>query len=740
MAPVHGQIDRTASGWKPMGGRMSRLTQLLRQVQQADPGLAAELDAEMKALTGRRAFGLNFERHTPETVDLPGRRIRRGDKVRFIPERGAPTGEVDQRIWRVTDIQGIRGSAQASLARFESHSGITERCDRAVDDLVVVAEFRDTIYPGLRSTGSVERGEGKPFHAVINAENYHALQTLLYTHEEKVDAIYIDPPYNTGAKDWKYNNNYVDKDDSYRHSKWLAFMERRLRLAKRLLNPEDSVLIVAIDENEVHRLAILLQQLFAGCKVQMVTALINPAGASIVDQFSRVDEHLLFVHVGKARPARTITDTTPGTSTFVGADGEAKPFTWEPFQRSGGNSRRQDTQAKFFPVFIEEKSGRIAGCGNHLPLGIDREDAPPAPPGFVSQWPVKQDGTEACWQLSAPTFREYFEAGRIKIGRKNSRTGRWGLSFLTKGHMRAIDQGELVVEGRDENGSLIVKNAVGRIRTQVGKTMWTNGAYSATEHGSTLLRKFIPRRKFPFPKSLYAVEDALRYYIGDKPHALVVDFFAGSGTTTHAVARLNRQDGGSRRSVCITNNEVSTDEQVQLRALGFRPGDADWERLGICEYITKPRILAALTGINSDGLPIDGNYRFVDEFPIVDGFEENIEFFELTYETPRRVAHNRAFAAIAPLLWLKAGAQGSRIEEVSDTFDLADRYGVLFDLDASAEFLAKVGQEESVNMAFIVTDDDRRFQMVCEELPRRVQPVRLYESYLNNFEINTGRE
>jgi len=98
-----------------------------------------------------------------------------------------------------------------------------------------VAEFRDPIYPGLVSTGRVERGGDKPFHTVINAENFHALQLLLYTHEGKVDAIYIDPPYNTGAKDWKYNNDYIDADDSYRHSKWLAFMERRLKLARRLL-------------------------------------------------------------------------------------------------------------------------------------------------------------------------------------------------------------------------------------------------------------------------------------------------------------------------------------------------------------------------------------------------------------------------------------------------------------------------------------------------------------------------
>jgi adenine-specific DNA-methyltransferase len=101
-----------------------------------------------------------------------------------------------------------------------------------VDNLVVVAEFRDPIYPGLVSTGRVERGGDKPFHTVINAENFHALETLLFTHRGAVDCIYIDPPYNTGAKDWKYNNDYVEGDDLYRHSKWLAFIERRLLLAR----------------------------------------------------------------------------------------------------------------------------------------------------------------------------------------------------------------------------------------------------------------------------------------------------------------------------------------------------------------------------------------------------------------------------------------------------------------------------------------------------------------------------
>ena len=181
--------------------------------------------------------------------------------MRVLPPRGETPKKADERLWRVAAIDR---DGEATVGRRSRRSTTTteDATVVAVDDLVVVAEFRDPIYPGLVSTGKVERGGDKPFHTVINAENFHALQTLLFTHRGKVDCIYIDPPYNTGAKDWKYNNDYVEGDDLYRHSKWLAFMERRLLLAKELLNPDDSVLIVTIDEKEYLRLGLLLEQTF----------------------------------------------------------------------------------------------------------------------------------------------------------------------------------------------------------------------------------------------------------------------------------------------------------------------------------------------------------------------------------------------------------------------------------------------------------------------------------------------
>jgi adenine-specific DNA-methyltransferase len=236
------------------------------------------------------------------------------------------------------------------------------------------------------------------------------------------------------------------------------------------------------------------------------------------------------------------------------------------------------------------------------------------------------------------------------------------------------------------------------------------------------------------------VEDALRFATKDKPDATVLDFFAGSGTTAHAVMRLNKQDGGRRQCISVTNNEVSADEQRKLRKDGLRPGDPGWEALGICDHITKPRIEAAITGRTPEGQPIKGDYKFTDEFPMADGFEENAEFFTLTYENPVAIGHNRAFERIAPLLWLRAGSEGRCIDTVAESvWDVADTYGIVWDLDQAADFARAVDEGERVRLAYVVTDDDRRFQSVARQLPDGVEVVRLYESYLSNFRF-TGVE
>ncbi|MFG1618096.1 site-specific DNA-methyltransferase [Nonomuraea wenchangensis] len=697
--------------------------------------MAADLAREVKALGERRGFGLNFERHTPEIVELPGRPVRKGDKVRFLAERGASPKSVDRRLWRVVAVTRTDDGRVATLVRQDRPDSEQEATTRAIDDLVVVAEFGDPIYPGLVSTGKVERGEGKPFHTVINAENFHALQTLLYTHEGKVDVIYLDPPYNTGARDWKYNNDYVDADDAYRHSKWLAFMERRLKMAKRLLNPGNSVLIITIDEKEVHRLGLLLGQVFPQVPMQMITTVINPKGASLGRDFARVDEQIFVLYFGAAGVRAQVRDMLDERKNEA-PDTSVK---WSSLIRGGAQGVRTDSPGAYYPVFIDPVASRIHSFGEALPWGQSREDVP-VPSGTVAVWPpTHTSGVEGRWGIGPDKARELLALGALRLGAIDVERGKFPLSYLSSGIMKQVASGEIITEGRRADGTLIVRYPSNTKVTQP-KTVWKMPGHNAGEYGSKLLSAFLPGRKFPFPKALYAVEDILRFFVADKPNALVVDFFAGSGTTAHAVMRLNRQDSGSRRTILVTNNEVSAMEQVGLTAKGLRPGELDWEALGICDYITKPRLRAVVTGLTPDGKPVEGDYKFTDEFPMSEGMEENVEFFTMTYEAPRPVAHNRAFEAIAPMLWLKAGSQGRRIDKAADDFDVADTYGVLFDMDASHEFFQAVGKTESIRMAFIVTDDERSYQMVCSELPTHVEPVRLYESYLTNFTINTGRE
>ena len=278
---------------------MSVLQTLIAEAKAKDPLLGADLEREYKQLSSRLTFGLNFERHRPEAVELPQRPIRKGDKVRVLPPRGC-TKKGDPRLWRVKAIRKVGACKMAELELLNTQTPQGQTV--VLGDLVVVAEFRDTIYPGLVSTGRVQRGGHKPHHTVINGENYHALKALTYTHRGKVDAIYIDPPYNTGAKDWKYNNDYVESDDLYRHSKWLAMMERRLLIARDLLRPEESVLIVTIDEKEYLRLGLLLEQTLPEAKIQMISSVISQKGSARQGEFSRCNEFIFFAHLGAAAP------------------------------------------------------------------------------------------------------------------------------------------------------------------------------------------------------------------------------------------------------------------------------------------------------------------------------------------------------------------------------------------------------------------------------------------------------
>lgn len=722
---------------------MSRLSDLIAQAKKENPRLGAALEQEFHARTNR-TFGLVFERHLPEEVELPGRPVRRGDTVHVLPPRGS-NDTPDTRTWRVISTERTDTGRVAQLVETHPAADQQPEMKEAVDvaDLVVTAQQDDVIYPGLRQTGEVI-GSGDPnapFHSVINAENYHALKMLTYTHYHSIDCIYIDPPYNTGAKDWKYNNDYVDGDDGYRHSKWLSFMERRLLVAKQLLNPDDSVLIVTIDEKEYLRLGMLLEQTFPEATIQMVTSVISAKGVFREGQFSRIQEYVYIVTLGKARLSLWV-------SNMIGDDysddgviplPEVKEIEWLGLRRREPSAVRGARPNQFFPIYVDRTTGFISGVGDAVPDDYD-VSTHEVDSNTLVVWPTRGNGAFGLWGLTAPVARRNWERGLIRAN-YNKKRDKATVYYLPSGTIARIESGDIDVYGRADDGSVLGRTKPVQVLVPP-KQVWDAKSHNSETYGTKVVTSLLPGRRFPFPKSLYAVEDAVRFFVKEKPDATILDFFSGSGTTAHAVMRLNKQDGGRRRSISVTNNEVSAEEQVKLRKQGLRPGDPEWEQWGICDYVTKPRVEAAITGRTPAGEPIKGDYKFTDEFPMADGFDANARFFTLTYEPPTRVRHNRAFREIAPMLWLRAGQTGRIIDRIPDKgWDLTDAYGVIENVAASSEFVRAVTERGSVKVVYIVTNDDLVFESMARELADTdAELVRLYSTYLNNFAFQQQRE
>jgi adenine-specific DNA-methyltransferase len=217
---------------------------------------------------------------------------------------------------------------------------------------------------------------------------------------------------------------------------------------------------------------------------------------------------------------------------------------------------------------------------------------------------------------------------------------------------------------------------------------------------------------FNFPKSVYEVRDVLATVVGQRPEALIVDFFAGSGTTLHATCLLNAIDGGSRRCILITNNEVDGATADRLAAQGLFPGDAEYERQGVFERVTVPRVKAVITGRRPDGTPVPGRYKWAAQRPFDEGFDENVEFFDLVYLDRDEVELGRRFEEIDPLLWLTAGARTLRAKRRrTDAFtvDEDNGYAVLFEDSKIHRFAEALLEKPTISNVFHVTDSPESF-------------------------------
>lgn len=698
---------------------MALLQDLIKQVE--DLELRERILREVDKMSKQKKFGLVFEEHLPECTPLYHVKIKRGSKVSL------KTGKVDD-IYIVRSIDGDKAVCEH---RQDHHVE-----NFPLDELVAVAEFGEPIYPYLKPIDSVcNAPDSDLWHTLIEADNYHALQLLEYLYAEKVDCIYIDPPYNTGARDWKYNNDYVDSSDQYRHSKWLSFMEKRLKLAKKLLNPEDSVLIVTIDEKEYLHLGCLLEEIFPEAQMQMISSVMNPKGAARHQQFGRTDEYIFFVQFGGSCPS-----PLPLSNEWkITDDKRASRLRWKELLRSGSHTARADSPNQFYPVFITNTSeGPIFHSVGDTYFGSDWANIN-APEGCYAVWPIRADGSEGNWQISSGNLRDSIKLGYAKLGKwRGSNTT---ITYLAKGERNKIANGAFRIIGHRQDGSVIADDDAYVPRFIPG-TQWRIKSHNAEQGGTNLIKKMLGEKRFTFPKSLYAEEDAIRFYVANKPNALIIDFFAGSGTTLHAVNLLNAEDGGHRRCIMVTNNEVSDTEAKALTKQGYKPGDEEWEKLGIARYVTWPRTVCSIEGRDVNEKPLKGNYIGSD-IPMADGFKANAAYFKLGFLDKNAVALGRQFKELLPVLWMKANCIGPcpqlESDELPKMLVLPDnKFAVLIDETYYAEFDEKLMEHPEIQTIYIITDSESAYREMIRSYEGK-DCYQLYRDYIDNFRINTGR-
>ena len=696
---------------------MAAIDDLISKIQ--DESLRERIRAEIKKSNKQKKFGLVFEEHIPEATPLYDMPVKSGCTV------AQKTGKITEMFYVEKVVDG-----QASCIS----KSTKERVTMPVSSLVVVAEFGETIYPYLKPVDQVVNApDSDLWHVLIEADNYHALQLLEYMYARKVDCIYIDPPYNTGAKDWKYNNDYVDSADYYRHSKWLSFMEKRLKLAKKLLNPADSVLIVTIDEKEYLHLGCLLEELFPQAKMQMVSSVIRPSGMARETEFSRANEFLYVLRFGEC-----VVTPLPLSEEWKGniASSTTTRVRWQSLMRGGSNSERSHSPGCFYPIFISLDKKHIVGVGEPIPIGVDYHTIE-VPKDVIALYPVRPDGDERVWQYSPAKFLDIQKKGYVRLSTQTRNECGVTIRYISDGWQKKVENGQIAVLGKNEDGSLQFDDEFDN--EFIPPNQWWIRSHNATDCGSKLLQNILGAR-FPYPKSLYAVHDTIRFFVEKKPESLILDFFAGSGTTLHAVNLLNAEDGGKRRCIMVTNNELSGDEAKELTNKGLQPGDDEWERKGIARYVTWPRTVCSIEGHDIYGLPLKGEYLTGGE--MADGFAANAAFFKLSFLDPNLVSLGFCGKELLPVLWMKAGMKGQCPVVEGDLPDMLilpqNGFAVLFEEDAFSRFASRLAGEPDVKVVYLTTGYETNYRSMVRSLDEKTT-YQLFRDYQDHFRIKPGR-
>ena len=398
------------------------------------------------------------------------------------------------------------------------------------EEIVTQCQEKVPVFAEMK-TKRIISDDKAPNNLLIEGDNYHVLCVLNYTHKKKIDLIYIDPPYNTGARDWKYDNDYVDSEDTYRHSKWLSFMRHRLTLAKELLK-DDGFIVCAIDHNELFTLGVLMDKIFGEQnRIGIISVVHKPEGRNQEKFFGTSNEFMLVYAKDKSIAEFNEVILEPELAKKYNLSDNFGNYRLQNFIRlTDGQLALRSVRPNFwYPIYVNPKT-----------LDVSARKVR----GFREVYPVTTAGVEMSWKALPDTLQKGISDGSI-IAKKDSSDR---LTILEK-----IREGQVV------------------------KTHWIRKEYNAIQYGTKVLNDILGEKVFDFPKSLHLITDVIK--LTSKPNAIILDFFAGSGTTGHAVLEMNKIDGGSRRFILCTNNENNN-------------GGGG----GIAESVCYPRLKAVISG------------------------------------------------------------------------------------------------------------------------------------------------
>lgn len=469
---------------------------------------------------------------------------------------------------------------------------------------------------------------------LIKSDNFQALNTIMPKYQDKIDLIYIDPPYNSPSSEIIYKNNFKD-------STWLSMMQNRLAIAKDFLS-KSGILACAIDENEQENLGLLLSDIFSEYEKTCVSVCHNPKGI----QGGFIAQNNEFAYF--LSPEKMVSNNRP-----IPKDA----WKYDHLRNWGGESERNTAKNCFYPIYV--KDSEIIGFGNvcaddfHPSANIVRDD------GIIEVYPIDSNGIERKWTYARQSVESIW---------KNLKTE------------------------KDKNGTISIKKPIVEVRF---KTIWNDSTYIAGDYGSKILTNILPNNQFDFPKSIHTVKDSI--YLASKEDSIILDFFGGSGTTAHAVLELNKE-GSNRKFVLVEMGEhfysviiprikkvafssewkegkLKENKQVNPIAIAFRYYELESyeEALANCEYVLKI-----------------GNDKKINSIPynINDYYNENIDFYEgiIDYRKSRKLIKKLNKAENKPIT-INMSA------EYREEFDIFQTIANIMNLKIKRLFLDKNGVE-----------------------------------------------